>query len=304
MRYFARRYRCIAFNARGWPPSEVPQDAARYSQARARDDIRCVLDALKIDKAHVVGLSMGGFATLHFGLTYPKRALSLLVAGAGYGSERSEREKFRNEATRIAGKLEKDGHGRVRRRPMPTGPRACSSRTRIRAALPSSRPCWPSTRPRAPPTPSSACSASVRRSSTWRTSSPSSTCPCWSSPATRTGLACCRASSSSALPVRGPAGRPQQRPHHQHRGARGLQCGAGRFPRPGRRRPLAHARSPGRQPEHHRHDEVALVQPRLAGLIDNDVRAAMTPDPEGRSTSTLPSRLLKSTRSANACEAI
>ena len=69
MRYFARRYRCIAFNARGWPPSEVPQDAARYSQARACDDIRCVLDALKIDKAHVVGLSMGGFATLHFGLT-------------------------------------------------------------------------------------------------------------------------------------------------------------------------------------------------------------------------------------------
>jgi pimeloyl-ACP methyl ester carboxylesterase len=109
MRYFARRYRCIAFNARGWPPSEVPQDAARYSQARASDDIRCVLDGLKIDKAHIVGLSMGGLATLHFGLTYPKRARSLLVAGAGYGSERSEREKFRNEATLIAGKLEKDG---------------------------------------------------------------------------------------------------------------------------------------------------------------------------------------------------
>ena len=109
MRYFARRYRCIAFNARGWPPSEVPQDAARYSQARACDDIRCVLDGLKIDKAHIVGLSMGGLATLHFGLTYPKRARSLLVAGAGYGSERSEREKFRNEATLIAGKLEKEG---------------------------------------------------------------------------------------------------------------------------------------------------------------------------------------------------
>ena len=53
MRYFARRYRCIAFNARGWPPSEVPQDAVRYSQARACDDIRCVLDALQIDKAPV-----------------------------------------------------------------------------------------------------------------------------------------------------------------------------------------------------------------------------------------------------------
>src|SRR5438105_3938786 len=68
VRYFARRYRCIAFNARGWPPSEVPEDFDRYSQARARDDIRDVLDELKIQKAHIVGLSMGGFATLHFGM--------------------------------------------------------------------------------------------------------------------------------------------------------------------------------------------------------------------------------------------
>jgi pimeloyl-ACP methyl ester carboxylesterase len=109
VRYLSRRHRCIAFNARGWPPSEVPPDASSYSQARACDDIRAVLDALKIDKAHIVGLSMGGFATLHFGLTYPERARSLLVAGAGYGSEPAEREKFRSEAVVIAGKLEKEG---------------------------------------------------------------------------------------------------------------------------------------------------------------------------------------------------
>jgi pimeloyl-ACP methyl ester carboxylesterase len=109
VRYLSRRYRCIAFNARGWPPSEVPQDVARYSQARACDDIRSVLDGLKIDKAHIVGLSMGGMAILHFGLTYPSRARSLLVAGAGYGSEQSEREKFRAEAAVIAAKLETEG---------------------------------------------------------------------------------------------------------------------------------------------------------------------------------------------------
>jgi pimeloyl-ACP methyl ester carboxylesterase len=84
-------------------------DVASYSQARACDDIRSVLDQLGIDKAHIVGLSMGGFATLHFGLTYPDRARSLLVAGAGYGAEKSEREKFRNEAVAIAGRLEKEG---------------------------------------------------------------------------------------------------------------------------------------------------------------------------------------------------
>src|SRR5262245_43398161 len=70
VRFFSRRYRCICFNARGYPPSEVPDDVARYSQARAVDDIRAVLDGLQIDKAHIVGLSMGGLAILHFGLTY------------------------------------------------------------------------------------------------------------------------------------------------------------------------------------------------------------------------------------------
>src|SRR5438034_10863200 len=58
LRHFSRRYRCIAYNARGYPPSDVPQEPERYSQARARDDIRCVLDALGIQRAHVVGLSM------------------------------------------------------------------------------------------------------------------------------------------------------------------------------------------------------------------------------------------------------
>jgi pimeloyl-ACP methyl ester carboxylesterase len=109
VRYLSRRYRCIAFNARGFPPSDVPAEVAGYSQARACDDIRAVLDGLKINKAHIVGLSMGGLATLHFGLTYPDRAFSLLVGGAGYGSEPGEREKFRAEAIVIAAKLEREG---------------------------------------------------------------------------------------------------------------------------------------------------------------------------------------------------
>lgn len=109
VRHFARRYRCITYNARGWPPSEVPSDVASYSQVRARDDITNLLDHLKIDKAHVVGLSMGGFATLHLGLSYPDRARSLLVSGVGYGAEKDQRERFRNEAVIIAAKLEKDG---------------------------------------------------------------------------------------------------------------------------------------------------------------------------------------------------
>ncbi|MBV9251064.1 MAG: alpha/beta hydrolase [Acetobacteraceae bacterium] len=102
MRHFGQRYRAITFAARGYPPSDVPEDLAKYSQARAADDIKSVLDHLGMAQAHVVGLSMGGFATLHFGFRHPNRARSLVVAGCGYGAERDQRERFRAEAEAIA----------------------------------------------------------------------------------------------------------------------------------------------------------------------------------------------------------
>jgi pimeloyl-ACP methyl ester carboxylesterase len=106
---FARRYRTIAFNARGYPPSDVPAEVSAYSQERAADDIRGVLDGLGIRQAHVCGLSMGGYATLHFGLRYPARALSLVVAGAGYGSVAADRERFRQDSALTAQRLEGEG---------------------------------------------------------------------------------------------------------------------------------------------------------------------------------------------------
>src|SRR5215472_13312145 len=106
VRYFSRRYRCITYNARGYPPSDVPDDGERYSQDRARDDIRAVLDALEIDRAHVVGLSMGGFAALHFGLSYQERARSLVVAGCGYGAAPDQRAQFAQEAEASAKRFE------------------------------------------------------------------------------------------------------------------------------------------------------------------------------------------------------
>jgi pimeloyl-ACP methyl ester carboxylesterase len=104
-RHFGRRYRCIAYNARGFPPSDVPEGVERYSQARARDDIRAVLDGLNIDKAHIVGLSMGGFATLHFGFTYPDRARSLTIGGCGYGAAPDQRKQFADEAEAAAARF-------------------------------------------------------------------------------------------------------------------------------------------------------------------------------------------------------
>lgn len=106
---FSGSYRTVTFNARGYPPSAVPSSVSDYSQDRAVADIVTIMDDAGIDKAHIVGLSMGGFATLHFGLQHPERALSLCVAGCGYGAEPSEREKFRAEAKVIADVLLNDG---------------------------------------------------------------------------------------------------------------------------------------------------------------------------------------------------
>lgn len=106
MRAFSRRYRCISYAARGYPPSDVPLDLDSYSQSIAVQDALAVLDALKIEQAHIVGLSMGGFTALHFGLAAPGRALSLTVAGAGYGCEKQLEAYFRAVSLSVADNFE------------------------------------------------------------------------------------------------------------------------------------------------------------------------------------------------------
>jgi pimeloyl-ACP methyl ester carboxylesterase len=107
--YFSRRYRCIVYAARGYPPSDIPADVERYSQRLACDDIAAVMDHLKLPKAHIVGISMGGFATLHFGLNHPSRALSLTAAAAGYGAEKAFEGDMRRLAEDAASKFESIG---------------------------------------------------------------------------------------------------------------------------------------------------------------------------------------------------
>jgi pimeloyl-ACP methyl ester carboxylesterase len=109
LRYFSRRHRCITYAARGYPPSDVPESVDAYSQALAADDAVAVLDALEIDKAHIVGLSMGGFCAVHFGLRTPQRARSLTVAGAGYGCEKQYEEYFRGVSLEVADNFEQQG---------------------------------------------------------------------------------------------------------------------------------------------------------------------------------------------------
>ncbi len=112
---FSDRYRCVTFGARGYPPSDVPSDPSAYSQERAVADAVAVLDALEIESAHIVGLSMGGFCALHLGLCHPSRTQSLVVAGCGYGAQLKHRADFQQECRDIAKNFEVQGSPLVAR---------------------------------------------------------------------------------------------------------------------------------------------------------------------------------------------
>jgi len=109
LRYFSRRYRCIAFNARGYLPSDVPEAASQYSQAIAADDIANVMSDIGVRKAHIIGCSMGGYATLHFGLRHARMARSLTVIGAGYGSDPDKRAQFLKDTEVMARRFDELG---------------------------------------------------------------------------------------------------------------------------------------------------------------------------------------------------
>ena len=84
---FGPRYRCVAFNARGYPPSEVPPSVDWYSQDHAVADIAAVMDGLELDRAHLVGVSMGAASSLQYALKEPGRVLSATLVGIGSGSD-------------------------------------------------------------------------------------------------------------------------------------------------------------------------------------------------------------------------
>lgn len=96
-------YRCITYSARGYPPSGIPESDAAYGQDIAVSDALAVLDALAVDRAHIVGHSMGAYTALHIGIRVPNRCLSVSALGCGWGSEPDERETARAMCEDIAG---------------------------------------------------------------------------------------------------------------------------------------------------------------------------------------------------------
>ena len=106
MRYFSRAHRCIAYAARGYAPSDVPQSADAYTYVHFYSDALAVLDHLGIGKAHFVGLSMGSYSSLQVALHAPERMLSMTLAGVGSGSSLDNLEAFRAQCRANAEQFE------------------------------------------------------------------------------------------------------------------------------------------------------------------------------------------------------
>ena len=113
LREFGKRYRCIAYAARGYTPSDVPGDQDAYSYLHVMRDCVAVLDYLKIDRAHVIGLSMGGYTTLQVALNHPARVRSMVLAGTGSGSERWYTDAFHQHSRALGDQFAREGSAAV-----------------------------------------------------------------------------------------------------------------------------------------------------------------------------------------------
>lgn len=109
VRRFSREYRCITYNARGYPPSDVPEDDAAYSFEQHRDDVVRLMDALEVSQAHLVGLSMGAYAALQVAMTYTSRVKSLVFSSGGSGAPKGDREKFKRDTHEGAERMLREG---------------------------------------------------------------------------------------------------------------------------------------------------------------------------------------------------
>ena len=107
VKFFSRRYQVITYAARGWPPSDVPEDPTAYTQDIVVNDLYLLMHHLNISEAHIGGLSMGGSVALNFGIAHPEMAKSLIVASAGSGS--TNRDTFLSTGQSMADRLLSEG---------------------------------------------------------------------------------------------------------------------------------------------------------------------------------------------------
>jgi len=86
-RALKERFRVIAYDQRGHGLSDAPSDPRQYSPAHLAGDLVAVLDALELERAAIVGFSLGGGPALALAATAPERVSRLVLADVGAGAD-------------------------------------------------------------------------------------------------------------------------------------------------------------------------------------------------------------------------
>ena len=81
-----RGTRLLVYDVRGHGKTTAPEDADAYSMPQYTADLRALLDALDIERAHIAGVSQGGMIAAQFAVDYPERTRSLIVCDSTCGN--------------------------------------------------------------------------------------------------------------------------------------------------------------------------------------------------------------------------
>jgi pimeloyl-ACP methyl ester carboxylesterase len=103
-------YRLILWDMRGHGDSDSPDEQTLYSHAHTVEDMRALLDQLRLDQAVIAGHSLGGFMSLAFHVKYPQRVKALILQGCGPGYRNPDaRAAWNDRAEQRARTLEEKG---------------------------------------------------------------------------------------------------------------------------------------------------------------------------------------------------
>jgi pimeloyl-ACP methyl ester carboxylesterase len=100
----------VTWDIRGHGYSASPSDPSAYSQAATVDDMTAILDACRMPRVAVGGLSLGGYLSLAFHLAHPERVAALLLFDTGPGYKREDgRRRWNSWAEATARSFEETG---------------------------------------------------------------------------------------------------------------------------------------------------------------------------------------------------
>ncbi|KIL43950.1 2-succinyl-6-hydroxy-2,4-cyclohexadiene-1-carboxylate synthase [Jeotgalibacillus soli] len=110
IRTLSSKWKCVAVDLPGHGGTIMPDDRKRYSMKEVCRDLKEMLDALKIEKAHIAGYSMGGRTALSFAHYYPERVSTLILESGSPGLASPKERQDRIEADeKLAQFIEAEG---------------------------------------------------------------------------------------------------------------------------------------------------------------------------------------------------